>query len=306
LQDKVSIVVLNYNGWRDTAACLSSLERLSYDNKEVVVVDNGSSDDSVLHIRRDFSSVKLIEAGANLGFAGGCNLGIRYALSRGAQFVWLLNNDTEVAAGALSALVDRAKNDERIGAVGSAIYFMDRPDRMQAWGGGSINFRLGRSRHFLRPVGDDQIEFITGASMLISRAAIESIGFLDEGFFMYWEDADFCFRLRHANWRLAVADQSKVWHRASSSVGAGSARMDLYFNASAFRFFQKHAVAPMVPIFVGGTLRLFKRIVKGEWERTRAVWAGITQGPRDPDWTAHTASPVPTSGSLNLKIKDGR
>jgi len=274
---KVSIVVLNWNGWKDTAACLSSIRLLRYSNYEVIVVDNASTDDSVTRIQKAFPEVTVIEAGNNLGFAGGCNVGTRHGLTRGADFVWLLNNDTTADPVALQALVDKANADPRIGAVGSAIYYMDAPDRTQAWGGGYINFWLGRSRHFLNPVADDKIEFLTGASILISRAAIESVGLLDENFFMYWEDADFCFRLRKAHWRLAVAGESKIWHKESSSVGKHSASMDKYFNASAASFFRKHAPVPLFSLWVGGSLRLGKRVLHGDWERTRAVFAGVTQ-----------------------------
>jgi GT2 family glycosyltransferase len=150
------------------------------------------------------------------------------------------------------------------------------PSRLEAWGGGHINFWLGRSRHFIAPVADDKVQFITGASLLIPRKIIETIGELDEGFFMYWEDADYCFRLRSAGWRVAVAGESKIWHKGSASVGKRSARMDTYFNASAVRFFARHASAPLVPLWVGIGLRLLKRAAARDWERVRAVWAGAS------------------------------
>jgi GT2 family glycosyltransferase len=284
LRSRVYIIVLNWNGFADTSACLSSLRHLHYSDYEVIVVDNGSTDDSVSQLRNEFSWITLIETGKNLGFAAGCNAGIRYALAHGGDFVWLLNNDTKVDSEALQALADIARRDSRIGAVGSAIYCMNEPERIQAWGGGYVNFWLGRSRHFLKPISNDQIEFITGASMLISRQAIESIGLLDDGFFMYWEDADYCFRLRRKNWKLAVDAQSKIWHKSSSSVGAKSARMDSYFNASALRFFKKHAPVPTYSIWVGGLLRLAKRLILGDWERTRAVWAAMTHQPAPLEW----------------------
>jgi GT2 family glycosyltransferase len=277
LQDKVSIVVLNWNGWRDTFLCLSSLRQLRYQNCEIIVVDNGSTDDSASRIHREFTSVKLIETEANLGFAGGCNVGIRYALTHDAQFVWLLNNDTTVDCNALSALVDTARRDRRIGAVGSAIYSMNEPEHVQAWGGGYVNFWIGRSRHFLEAVPDDRIEFITGASLLLPRQALESVGLLDEGFFMYWEDADFCFRLRRANWLIAVAGLSKVWHKQCASVGEKSARLDTYFNASAVRFFQKHAPIPLFSSWAGVTTRIAKRALIGDWKRVRAVLDGAAR-----------------------------
>jgi len=276
LNDKVFTVVLNWNGWRDTAACVSSLAQMRYVNNQVIVVDNGSENDSACQLKSEFPSLQLIETGQNLGFAAGCNIGIQRAIEQSADFVWLLNNDTIVDPEALQRLVHEAQGDRRIAAVGSAIYFMEEPQQLQAWGGGHVNFWLGRSRHFLAPVPDEAVDFITGASMLVSRAALGSVGLLDEQFFMYWEDADFCFRLRNAKWKLAVAGDSKVWHKGSASVGKNSVNLDTYFNASAARFFRKHATAPFIPLWTGGGLRLAKRLLNGDWQRIRAVWAGIT------------------------------
>jgi GT2 family glycosyltransferase len=277
VEPRVYVIVLNWNGFSDTSACLSSLQQLRYSNYRVIVVDNGSTDDSASRIIEQFPGMEVIETGKNLGFAGGCNVGIRRALADAADSVWLLNSDTTVDRGALRALVDKIGENARVGAVGSAIYFMDRPQRMQVWGGGYVNFWLGRSGHFLEPVPDRQIPFLTGASLLISRRAIEAVGMLDEDFFMYWEDADFCFRLRRAGWQLAVAGKSRVWHKGYTSIGKGSVSSYQYFNASAYRFFKKHAAVPLFSFWVGFGLRLAKRIVVGDWEKTRAVWAGRSQ-----------------------------
>jgi GT2 family glycosyltransferase len=268
-------VLLNWNGWKDTVECLSSLQKLEYGNIYAIVVDNGSTNDSVQRIRAQFPQVEIIEMGKNLGFAGGCNAGIRAAIDRGAEYVWFLNNDTTVDPDALRAMVDRAEADPKVGAVGSAIYSTAEPELLQAWGGGYVNFWLGRSRHFVGPVRDEQIQFLTGASLLLRRSAVESLGLLDEGFFMYWEDADYCFRLRRAGWRLAVAGDSRVWHKGHGSVGEKSALLDTYFNRSATRFFARHAPIPVVSIWTGIGLRIAKRGIAGDWKRVRAVWAGV-------------------------------
>jgi GT2 family glycosyltransferase len=271
----VGIVLLNWNGWRDTVECLTSLEKLSYPNFRVVVVDNGSTDDSVSQIRQAFRDVAIIEAEKNLGFAGGCNLGIMRAVQEGAEYVWLLNNDTTVDTHALGAMVEMADADATFGAVGSAIYSTAKSKRLLAWGGGYINFWLGRSRHFLSSVPNDKIEFLTGASLLLRRGALESVGLLDEGFFMYWEDGDYCFRLRQAGWKLAVAGDSLVWHKEQGSVGKKSALLDRHFNRSAKRFFARHSPIPVFSIWSGVTLRIVKRLVSGDWEKARDVWASV-------------------------------
>jgi GT2 family glycosyltransferase len=264
---------LNWNGWPHTTSCLRSLQELDYDNHEVIVVDNGSTDDSVRRLRHEFPSTELIQTNKNLGFAGGCNVGIRRAFQKGARFVWLLNTDSIVDPQALDSLVKTANLDSRIAAVGSAIFCMDEPERLQAWGGGRVNFLLGRSRHFLQPVRDAELDYITGASILLRRAALESAGLLDEGFFFFWEDADLGFRLRKANWTLAVAAGSKIWHRESASLRGKGTLLDSHFNRAAIRFFHKHALIPQIPIYFGMTLRVLKRVLSGDWDRARAVWS---------------------------------
>jgi GT2 family glycosyltransferase len=226
----------------------------------------------VEQIQHLFPDISIIEAGENLGFAGGCNLGIRHALRDETEYVWLLNNDTTVDSRALGAMVERAEVDPKIGAVGSAIYSAGEPERLLAWGGGYINFWLGCSRHFQCSVPDNEIEFLTGASLLLRRSSLESVGPLDEGFFMYWEDGDYCFRLRRAGWKLATAGKSKVWHKEQGSSIKKSVLLDAYFNRSAARFFVRHAPIPTISIGAGMGLRIAKRIFIGDWERARALW----------------------------------
>jgi len=134
----VLVLVLNWNGWRDTLKCLSSLKGLDYQNSRVIVVDNGSTDDSVIWIRRAYPEIELVETGVNLGFAGGNNVGIRYALKHGAKYAWLLNNDTLVAPNTLTEMVMIAKANPKVGAVGSVIYHLTRPNEVQEWAGGRV------------------------------------------------------------------------------------------------------------------------------------------------------------------------
>jgi GT2 family glycosyltransferase len=272
---RVYIVLLNWNNWKFTTECLASLQYLDYDDWTVIVVDNGSIDDSLQRIRERFPEVEIMELEKNLGFTGGNNRGIRAALERGADYVWILNNDTIVDPKALRAMVEKAETDPKIGAVGSAIYYSEEPRRLQAWGGGYINFWLGRGGHFINPVNDERLDFVTGASLLVRRAVLESIGLLDEGFFIYWEDTDYCFRLRKAGWRLAVAGNSKIWHKETATMGKKSERLDTQFNRSAVRFFHKHAPVPFFSAWVGIALRIAKRALMGDWKRVRAVWTGV-------------------------------
>jgi GT2 family glycosyltransferase len=269
---------VNWNSWSETATCLSSLFSLRYENRRVMVVDNGSTDDSVSRIRGAFPWVEVILAGANLGFPRGCNVGIRRGLQEGTDYVWLLNNDATADPGALEALVEKAESDPQIGAVGSAIYCKEQPTELQAWGGGYVNFWMGYARHFLKPVADEKIQYITGASLLVPRRVLEAVGLLDEGIFLYWDDPEYCWRLRGAGWKLAVAGTSKIWHKGASAYGRKSPRLDAFYNASSARFFAHYSPIPLLSLSVGVSLRIGKRLMGGDWERARAVWAGTRLG----------------------------
>ena len=276
---KIEVILLNWNGWPDTIACLHSLKSLEYDNYCITVVDNGSTDESVDRIRAACPGVPIIQTGRNLGFSGGCNAGIRAALRRRADYIWLLNNDTVVESRALNTMVGLAEADPRIGAVGSVLYYLDSRSSVQAWGGGRVNFWSGRSWHFHNPVCNQQLHYLTGASMLLRRRALEEVGLLDENtFFMYWEDADLSFRLRKAGWRLAVSDNSVVFHKENASTGKGSPLLDYYFNESAVRFFSRHALISLWPISVGVLGRVTKRLLRMNLPGCAATLKGTYAG----------------------------
>jgi GT2 family glycosyltransferase len=292
MSPKVYIILVHWNSWGETATCLASLEHLLYENRKVIVVDNGSSDDSISRIRQGYPWAQVVLTGQNLGFPGGCNAGIRQALAQGADYVWLLNNDAIVDPSALTALVEKAEHDHRIGAVGSAIYCMEEPTRLQAWGGGCVNFWLGRARHFVKPVSDEKIQYITGASLLIPRRVLETVGLLDEQIFLYWDDPEYCWRLHRAGWKLAVAGQSKIWHKGMVAWGRKNPKLDILYNASAVHFFSRHSPIPLFSLVAGTSLRIAKRLVLGEWGRARAIWVGVKQGR-----SQRLASPGPTSAN---------
>lgn len=269
----VYVVVLNWNGWQDTIACLVSLQQLNYADFNLLVVDNGSTDSSVAQIKRALPEVELLQTGVNLGFGGGCNAGIKLAMSRGADYVWLLNSDATVDPGALSAMVRVAEQNLAVGAVGSVLYEADQPDQRQLWGGGTVNLWLGRSKHRLLP---GPLDYISGASALLRCSALDEIGSFDQSiFFMYWEDTDLSFRLRHAGWLLAVAEDSRVWHKQSASLGKRSPVLDEYFVQSAVRFFGRYAPMPVIALASLISMMLFKRVATGEVNRVRAVLKGF-------------------------------
>jgi len=271
---RVEVVLLNWNGWRDTLACVASLRSLEYPAVGIIVVDNGSTDGSEAQLRSHLPDVTVLQTGANLGFGGGCNYGIQVALQRGADYVWLVNSDATVAPSALSAAVKTAECDLCIGAVGSVIFETVQRDQVQVWGGGRVNLWLGRSQH--QRSAPNRVDFLSGAALLLRRDALQQTGgFDDKTFFMYWEDTDLGFRLRQAGWQLAVAAESRVWHKQSASLGRGSALLDRYFVCSGARFMRRHAPMPWLAIGLMGGAMLAKRLLSVQFTRAGAVLRGL-------------------------------
>ena len=214
-QAAVYIILLNWNSATDTLRCLRALTLLRGVQARVMVVDNGSEPVDLERLRSGIArwglAVRLVETGENLGFGGGCNVGMRLALERGAEFVWLLNNDAVPHPDALQAMLRVMARDAQIAAVGSVIYDLERPERVQTWGGGRVWRWAGVARHRRRSVVARRLDYLTAASILLRREALEGAGLFDEDtFFMYWEDADLCFRPR-APWPVA-SDGSKRPH----------------------------------------------------------------------------------------------
>jgi GT2 family glycosyltransferase len=273
-QQNVTCIVLNWNGWHDTIECLNALKECTYPHLTVIVVDNGSTNDSVARIRSAHPDISLLESGKNLGFAGGNNIGIRYALAGSADYFWLLNNDTLPAPGALSALVAKALTSEYIGAVASICYYADAPLTVQAWGGARVNLWVGYARNSMEPRNDDWFHSLYGASILIARPAIYDVGMLDEGFFLYWEETEFCLRLRKKNWLLAAAPESHVLHKVAASSDGNRLILDRYSTASGLRILRLHSAAPHLAMFVFLSVRFVRRILRFQFSRCRSVWEG--------------------------------
>lgn len=267
----VRSVVLNWNGWRDTLPCLRSLEELDYPRHRPLVVDNGSTDDSVARISAAFPGVELLETGRNLGFGGGCNAGIRHVMRDGCDYVWLLNNDTLVEPATLSALVAEAEADPRVGMVASVLRYHHHPEEVQAWGGGAVRWWLGLPRHLRTPEEARRLDYLVGASLLARTAMLREIGLFDEGFFLYWEDADLSLRARAAGWSLRVAEGSTVLHKEGGSASGGARTRSLsaeqFHLESLVRFMRKHRRAWPLTIATRAALETAHQLRTGRPER---------------------------------------
>jgi hypothetical protein len=250
---------------------------MEYAELGLLVVDNGSTDGSVARFRTLLPDIEVIALSSNLGFAGGCNVGIRRACEAGATYVWLVNNDAQVAPGALRALVDTAERDPRVAAAGSLIVReSDLPAQVTA--GGWVNRWLGLAGHWHTAWPERRLDYLIGASLLLRIDALDEFQPLDEGFFLYWEDADLCFRLRAQGWRIVVAEGSIVRHDEHGSLRAEDSRFHFHYNASAARFFRRHAAVPIVPIVLGAGARFARQAASGQWRQAIAVIRGTVFG----------------------------
>lgn len=274
-EPKVACILLNWNGWQDTIECLDALKTNDYPNLEIIVVDNGSTNDSVTRIKAAHPDVLLLESGKNLGFAGGNNIGMRYALDHRAEYLWLLNNDTKPAQDALSTLVKKALTDPKIGAVASVCYYANNPSKVQVWAGAKVNMWIGFARNYTEPREDRSLHALYGASMLIARPALEQVGLLDEGFFHYWEETEFSLRLRNAGWRLAAAADSCILHKVGGSTGGYNPILDRYFTTSGLRILRLHSKVPYLAMLWFLSARLASRALRFRATQCRSVWNGV-------------------------------
>ena len=220
----VAIIVLNWNGREVTLACLESLVAATLGGATIWVVDNGSRDGSVEAIAERFPQVRLLALAENRGYAGGNNAGMRAALDAGARAILLLNNDTVVADDFLMPLIEVLNGDPRAAAVSSAIMRLDSPEVLQqAWSDIHYGFGLHRRRgvNALPGEGYDQLRRVDagiGCSMLVAGDALARVGILDEAYFAYHEEIDWCLRARKAGYYIYYQPYSRVWHHYSRST----------------------------------------------------------------------------------------
>ena len=241
---KVFIAILNYNGKDVIKNCLKSVFKIDYPNFEVVVVDNNSTDGSLELAKASFSKMHFIKNEVNLGFSTGNNIGIRFALEKMADFVLLLNNDTEVAPDFLEKLIAPSMLDEKIG-LSSPFIFKDKS--ADIWfSGGKINWFSMKARNLsTQPQADSYFEtgFVSGCSMLVRKDVFKKIGLLDEDFFLYWEDTDFSVRAQKADLKTIVVPQSHIYHFEKSEEQ--KANKTYWLVLSGLLFFQKNATFPL-------------------------------------------------------------
>ena len=243
----VSIILLTWNQLQLTTECLDSLDEMNYpqDRLQIVVCDNGSRDDTPAIIRARYPHVVMIENGDNIGFAAGNNPGVRYALQGPSDYIMLLNNDTVVAPDMLTRLIEVAERDPQIGIVTPKIYYFSEPQRIWC-AGAAINWRDGDTYRLQaesldtgQPEANHAVGFASGCAMCVRRSLVDQQGLLDERFFIYYEETEWCVRLLSDQWSCLYVPSSKVWHKISSAMQAGSPRSAYYMTRNRLLFLSK-------------------------------------------------------------------
>lgn len=241
--DAVWVLVLHYQNAEDTRRCLQSLRSLDYPNVRVLLLDNGSPDFSGQEAASGFSEATFVRLPDNLGFAGGCNAGVSLCKEQGAKWVWLLNNDTLVEPGTLSALMAKAESSPKAGLLGAQVYTAHGEGFVPS-GGGEIDFVRGKT-HERKSVPDGcsamECDWISGCNLLVRVDAFQSVGGFDESFFLYFEDTDLCMRLRQAGWQCLMVPSARINHIGlRSTEGARSTWRHYYYIRNRLLFFHKH------------------------------------------------------------------
>jgi len=223
---KVYIVILNWNGLEDTIECLTSVYKLAYPDLKIIVVDNFSSDDSVEEIRKQFPEVVLIENNKNLGYAGGNNVGISQAMESGADYVWLLNNDTVVEPDTLAKLIYEAEMSPETGILSPVIRFYEKPEKIQFMGAYAVfkNYDLPLVRD-PKELDNELVQrnlLLFGTALLIKKRVIQDVGYLSEKYFAYQEDYDYSLRTLKKNIKAKIVLDANVLHKDSRSTSKDS------------------------------------------------------------------------------------
>jgi hypothetical protein len=284
----LTVVILNWNLYEDTAACIESVRAASVDSTRILVVDNGSEDGSPDRLAERFGDqIEILRNMSNEGFAAGNNVGIRHALQSGAQSVLILNNDTVLEAAMLRTLLQAVAAAPAYQLVGPAIFYESEPQRL--W---RLGDRYTGRWHLPRAIGAQEldravvpVDFLTGCAMLVQRQVFDTIGLFDPQYAFYFEDADFCARARRAGFHLACIPAARMWHKVSRTadkVGARSRYNQVRGRIQFYRTLPPLTPAPIVALYLlSKTAATLARDVRhGRWDLARSTLRGVCDGVR--------------------------
>lgn len=286
---RVTAVVLTWNAERHVVACVQSLRRSTAVALDVVVVDNASADGTLAQLRASGVPVTIVETGANLGYAAGNNVGIRHALAAGAEFVLIVNDDTEIDPEALGHLVEALRADPGAAAAAPTILH-EAPPRRIWWAGG--DFRIARAlathRGYGVPVAEDAgraseaVDSLCGCGLLVRREALERLGGFREDFFMYGEDVEWSLRARRAAWRLLHVPAARMIHKVPYPEAAPTPEKIRLRDRNRRRLVRTHygwrdRLRFVVWFYPSRALHLVRYLLRADLPRVRAIWDGAIE-----------------------------
>ncbi len=254
----VAIVIVNYNTWTDTLQCITTLEAMDYPNFRVIVVDNGSRNDSFAKLKEACPKHTVIRTGSNLGFAGGSNVGIRLALESAADLIWLLNNDTLVHPQALSALVELARRNSASDFIGSWITYANDPERVW-YGGGEFSRWTGKSAHAHfgkelkecgAPGGQQVTAWITACSLIVRARYVRRYGLMDDSYFLYREDLEWQLRANPLQPTAVISTAPLVKHKVGRTTGTSESYLGTMFMSRNFLKLASNYAGMTLPLWL--------------------------------------------------------
>jgi len=283
-QPLVSLITVNFNGNQQTEELLHSLYACSYPNLEIFVVDNASNEPPHT-LEEDFPQVHFIYSKENLGFAGGNNLAIQAC---SGEYIYLINNDTEVKPNFLDPVVDLFESNHRIGIVSSKLIFHNTDDLIQYAGNPGFQFPSGRafSRGFKKKdsakfSNEEETGIAHGAAMAIRREVLENCGLLNESYFLYYEEVDFCERVKRNEYKIWYCGKSTVYHKESMSVGKDSDMKVYFLNRNRLLFLRRNTfgktkrLSILFFLFLAVPKKIFNLLSAGRFKAITMIIKGL-------------------------------
>ena len=296
---KVYVIVLNYNNWRDTIKCIESVLNLDYEYYQVVIVDNNSSDDSIMQIEnfiynkdhdifeednlsKNNKKIIFIKAKENKGYSSGNNIGIKFAKLNGYDFVWILNNDTEVKRDSLSKFIKCALvSDKKVGIWGNPIYYYGT-DFLQGIGGKFNKFiaqggTIGYKEKDLKKacLKKDKVDYPIGASMLLSKNFIEEVGMLNETYFLFFEEMDLIIRAKNMGWKFEICCDSIIYHKESVTVKKVGDFSDYIRIRNRITFTKRYFPCYLPFVYLSFIFVIFNRIRRGQIQNVVKLFKNV-------------------------------
>lgn len=280
-------IILHWRLWQMTLDCARSLLASTWPNLHILIVDNGSQDGSLERLRSQLpASVHTLPLPENRYFAGGINAGLRVALEKGGDWFFVMNNDTRVAPDMIAQLVLAAQRYVGTGIVAPLIYEAHAPDHI--WNAGARKRRWWPfPQELARHAGGFQepypVDYVTGCGMMIARPVLEQVGFFDERYQMYYEDVDFCERVRQVGYHILVAPNARMWHLVGQSAAEEPVAMRYQRTRNRWRFYMSHRkglerVMAAILLLMQGLFLGAKHYLAGKRTLGKAHWQGIWDG----------------------------